>query len=181
MGWLYYHREPGETDRDHFAGKFGEGYEILDCATKRNVFYAALKTPEDKVIAFVALIQRVRGDYYNFGYKDMDESMGPSEAECPARILDLLTPVEDLDLGENGTQWATEWRKRCRENADKQASRPKVRKGDTVKLASKFKFTNGVEDDTFTLVDGKRNRWTTSSGMLVRLPARGRWPEYEVV
>ncbi len=181
MGWLMYHREAGETDREHFAAKFGEGYEILDSATKDSVFYAALKTPEGPVTAFVALISRSPGGGHNFGYKDMDESMGPHEASCPARILDLLSPVEDLGLGESGSKWAAEWRARCRANADREAARAKVRKGDTVKLTRGFAFTNGETEDTFTLIDGRRNRWRTPGGLVVRLPARRKWPEYEVV
>ena len=44
----------------------------------------------------------------------MDETVGPSQAECPQSILKLLSPTD--------SQWANEWRERCRENAKKKKS-----------------------------------------------------------
>ena len=56
-------------------------------------------------------------EYYNFGYKDMDESMGPCERECPVSILKLLSARDD--------KWAIEWRAACRENAAKKSASKK--------------------------------------------------------
>ena len=47
-------------------------------------------------------------DYYNFAYKDMDESYGPCQCDCPKGILDLLSPTEN--------EYALQWRKACYEN-----------------------------------------------------------------
>lgn len=47
---------------------------------------------------------------YIFGYKDMDDGMGPVEAECPEAILQLLTPTE--------SSYALAWRTRCWAGAD---------------------------------------------------------------
>lgn len=195
MGWLYYHRPKGETDREHFQREvLGERYRIVECATVNNVFYAAVEAleggyPREGVVtAFVALINRNGGDPHNFGYKDMDETCGPGDAEAPAKVLDALTPVEeaygpvDEHVPEFGANWAIQWRARCRRNLAKAAGRPKVRKGDTVKLAKPFTFADDVEADTFRLENGKRNYWTRlRDGRTVRLPKRARWPEYEVL
>src|SRR3954469_10363647 len=100
MGWLFYHRPKGESDLDHFREKYTGQYRLIDGATKNNVFYgAALDTKRGTVEAAVILIRRCRGEF-NFGYKDMVESMGPVEAECPERILDMLSPVEDCGFSE---------------------------------------------------------------------------------
>jgi hypothetical protein len=45
-------------------------------------------------------------DGRNFGVKDMSETMGPCEAECPAKILDLLAPTT--------SEYALAWRARSR-------------------------------------------------------------------
>lgn len=44
-----------------------------------------------------------------WGYKDIDETMGPVESHALAAILDLLSPTKD--------QWALDWRERCRGTA----------------------------------------------------------------
>jgi hypothetical protein len=63
---------------------------------------------------------------YIFGYKDMDESMGPCEAACPPAILDLLTPTD--------RPYAVAWRERCRAAATGRPSHPRLRSGQTVVL-----------------------------------------------
>ena len=75
-------------------------------------YYAAVEhtgpAREREVFAAVCLIEYNLRDPegYIFGYKDMTEHMGPCQSECPAAILDLLTPTE--------SPYAREWRERCR-------------------------------------------------------------------
>lgn len=136
MGWLFYHRPPGQSDRDHFAPKLGDNREIVASATVHNVFYAAvrdLKTGE--VWAFIALIRRQRGDF-NFGYKDMDETAGPVECNAPARVLDALTPTDN--------EYALEWRQKCREHLAKREESAKRRKelqpGSVIEVSHELNF-----------------------------------------
>lgn len=97
MGWLFYERRKGETNVEHFGAKYGEGYTLIDGATVGGVFYAAVRNEETGLVSCdVFLTKWVPNDPYNFGYKDMSESWGPVEARCPTRILDLLSPTEDL-------------------------------------------------------------------------------------
>lgn len=49
-------------------------------------------------------------DYFNFGVKTMEESMGPCEDHCPASILSLLSPTD--------SEYANNWRERCRKNIE---------------------------------------------------------------
>lgn len=156
MGWTSMRREKGQTDREFWTHELNWGEpsdrrrEILDCATIANTFYAAVKEhggPNDgKVWALVVRFARVPRSYYNYTYKEMDETVGPFESACPDRILDLLT--------ETDSKYALEWRARCREfNA-----RPKPRKGDKVMFAHPMRFTDGSERDTFIYEGGSRFR-----------------------
>lgn len=146
MGWTFAHREKGEaTNAEWFAREFPSG-EFLATATVGGTFYAAARTKAepDKVFALVILTRWVPKDQYNFGYKDMDETMGPNEAKAPAKILDLLSPTD--------SEYAIKWRARCRKNLERKAAAAKVKKGVTVKFAAPIKFTNGDEIDEFVFL-----------------------------
>lgn len=184
MGSTSTYRAPGQTDREFWQGELSKGSKILDCATIRlpagggdcwtSVFYAAVQQPDDATYApgetwaLVALQWRGRGDY-NFTYKDMSETMGPCEAECPTRILDLLTPTD--------SEWANEWRERCRSAAERKASVPKVKKGDRIRFVEPIAFTSGVELTELVFVE--RSTFT-ADGCRYRIP---RWKDrkFEVV
>lgn len=173
MGWSTYHRPAGQTDREHFTAELETSrHEILDCATVKNVFYAAVRTKETgQVWAWVCLIHRAPRDYYNFGYKSMDETVGPNAADCPARILDLLTPTD--------SKYAVEWREACRKNlarkAEAKKSTAKVTDGTVIKLATPLNFQGGLTAQEFRLrVNGRTRRWLanpdTDQAFLCRLP-----------
>jgi hypothetical protein len=77
--------------------------ECLDAALVGSTVYAACRTTfkaadEEKGIAagysyvFAAVI--LTSNAGGFGYKSMDESMGPNEVDCPVRIMKLLTPID---------------------------------------------------------------------------------------
>ncbi|MBO6031678.1 MAG: hypothetical protein J6Q22_09415 [Prevotella sp.] len=88
--------------------------EVLKSAMVGSVYYAAVKNHKGEVFAAVFLTcGRTRWDNTAWGYKDMDETMGPNESKCPASILALLTPTD--------SKWANEWRERCRQNIAKAA------------------------------------------------------------
>src|SRR3546814_16262107 len=72
-------------------------------------------------------------DGYIFGCKDMEESMGPCEADCPARILDLLTPTDKA--------YARDWRTSCRANPELRARQ--LADGDRIRLPEQVKFKDG--------------------------------------
>jgi hypothetical protein len=92
-------------------------YEVLKSRMVGSTYYAAVKMtryatetePEKvQVIAAVVLTAVDSKSYYNFSYKDMDETVGPYKYDCPKSILDLLTPIE--------SEWANNWRKACYDN-----------------------------------------------------------------
>ena len=95
----------------------------------------------------VLAVKRTR-DYYNFTYKDMDESVGPCESSCPERLLDRL---EEL-VPEPPNEYARQWRERCRaEIATKERARL-VTRGTVVHFAEALHFSDGVAEDEFVFV-----------------------------
>ena len=148
MGWTSLHREPGsQTDREFFEAELCAGDTIVACATVKNVFYAAVHSgPESSnepgiTWALVALIQRTRGEY-NFTYKTLTDTMGPSDCEAPAKVLDALTPTDNVV--------ANEWRAECRATIALKAKAKAVKPGTVVRFARPLVFTNGDSADTFT-------------------------------
>lgn len=135
MGWTSYsatHYKKGQVDRkaecDHIFNDDMVGisshdiigkFTVLKSTMVGSVYYAAVQktkfaTAEEpemtKVFAAICLTSVNNKDYYNFSYKDMDESCGPCYCDCPASILNLLTPTE--------SEFANEWRKKCRQNIE---------------------------------------------------------------
>lgn len=110
MGWTVAdYRPPGESHEEFFAREvLGERYEILASAHIGGIggtFYAAVREKlSDEVWALVVATTGRPGS--SFGWKEMEESMGPVESECPTEILDLLSPTTE--------EHALAWRARCR-------------------------------------------------------------------
>lgn len=168
MGWLYTCKPRGLPIKDFFQERFGEGVEILDCAAKFDAAYMAVRNVREpeKVYGVVCLIRHVPKDHYNFGYKDMDESCGPNVSECPERILDLLSPVEDLYPHPQSRQWAREWRERCRACIERRKS---VKKGVRVRFSRPIHFQSGLGPfDTFVF-EGRTTFREASTGLRVRI------------
>lgn len=123
MGWVSYHAtfykkgaidRKAECDNEMTAtSENGTKWEVLKSAMRGSTYYAAVKrtNPDGSSYVFgvVCLTSVDRKDYDNFAYKDMDETMGSYKYDCPLSILDLLSPTDN--------EYALEWRKKCRENA----------------------------------------------------------------
>lgn len=110
MGWITTHRAKGITNDEWFSREaLGERYEVVVSSTIKGVYYAAVRTIDTgEVWAYVALTQRAPRSYHNFGWKSMEETMGPCEAHAPAKVLDALTETDN--------EHALEWRARCRKS-----------------------------------------------------------------
>jgi len=161
MGWTFTNRPKGTSDRDWFTAELGEGLDILATHSTFRVFYAAVRNANtDQVFALVALKQWNRDDYYNFGTKVMDETVGPCEAEAPAKILDLLTPTD--------SDWANEWRQKCWDNLAAKKAADKVTPGTVVTFDSPLNFGRWGQFDQFRFV--KRTTFETLDGLRVRIP-----------
>ena len=129
------------------------GLRLLASSCPGNrTYYAAVQEMADgvpgTVLAIVCLVRwNPRShDGHQFGYKDMTETMGPCEADCPAAILDLLSPTDN--------QYALDWRARCRASLERRAR--KLADGDRIRLPEPMTFTDGNVAQEFVIC--KRGR-----------------------
>lgn len=125
MGWTEQHPmfwKNGKVDRkaecDTMFNWESEKYvhTVLKSRMYGREYYAAIErknkeSGEREVFAVVCLTS-VRKENHStwFGYKDMDETMGPCYYNCPKGILDLLT--------ETDYEFANKWRETCRSVLD---------------------------------------------------------------
>jgi len=169
MGWLYMQSLNGHSGpRQYLDAQFTYSRPELTSKVLRSalvgmrVYYAAVEhirheKHESTVFAAVCLVRYNPRDRegYIFGYKDMDETVGPNEADCPEAILDLLTPTE--------YPYAQGWRARCRENAAAQRTRlskPSPRPGQTIVFEQPLSFSDGRNLDRFEVVASPRSHRT---------------------
>ncbi|MEW6289967.1 MAG: hypothetical protein AB1545_08945 [Thermodesulfobacteriota bacterium] len=160
MGWTYTHRGKTPvkeflTDQVNCENEHGR-CTLLDIAiVKMRTAYMAveiirrdtatngLDPATRKVVAFVFLLDyRPSDPDYDMGYKDMDESVGPYEIECPERILKLLTPTDQ--------EYAVQWRQRCWDNIARKKSFRLVK--DAVIETRPISFQDGRTRSRFRVV-----------------------------
>lgn len=167
MGWLYMRSLEGhDGPRAYLDAQFTyERPEVVSKVLKSafvtpRVYYAAVecftKSTGSRIVwALVCLVHynpRDR-DGFIFGYKDVDETMGPCETECPEAILDLLT--------ETDSEYALDWRKRCREHAAARrakAQNPVPRPGQTITFDEPVRFADGLSFTTMKVVANRPGR-----------------------
>ena len=141
MGWTYSDSwGSASAMRDYLRGSLtSAGNEIVKDALVGygHRYYAAIKGKDGHTGIFVALINGSRANGY--GYKDMDESMGPCEHDCPLSVLDAASPIEDLYgpvKEDGGAKWATDWRAKVRayhaKRAEGRATAKTLKRGDKV-------------------------------------------------
>jgi len=114
MGWLF-----GWSTRkdlvDHLCE--GNGVKTLKRCFKGNNMWAVQQTDAGITFAVLYLIKGPaygnKNDRYGWGYKDVDETMGPYKLDFPVSWLDLLSPCD--------SEYSVEWRKKVRERAAEMA------------------------------------------------------------
>ncbi|OZA58976.1 MAG: hypothetical protein B7X78_08765, partial [Sphingomonadales bacterium 39-62-4] len=92
-------------------------------------------------------------DGCTFGYKDMTETMGPCESDCPAAILDELT--------ETDSTYASEWRARCRANLVRrklERAKPVPKPGQTIVFDESIRFNDGEDRNRFTVIANPKGK-----------------------
>ena len=161
MGWLFMRSLGGHAtpkayldDQFTYAREDRRSRVLASGLVAMRTYYAAVEhitvsTGAREVWALVCLVRYNRRDRegFVFGYKDMEESMGPCEDACPAKVLDLLTATDNAH--------ALNWRSRCRarlaERAVQQA-KPGPWPGDIVILAEPMLFRDGRRLSRFQAV-----------------------------
>ena len=164
MGWLFKSSLGGHSGpREYLDAEFtceqpGRSSRVLRSALVRmRTYYAAVEVlaegREREVWACVCLVKYNLRDRegYIFGYKSMEEGMGPCETECPVAILELLTPTSN--------DYALKWRSACRERAATRLAKPKLRHGELVTFAAPIRFADGRTHQTLRVdIDDHYNR-----------------------
>lgn len=169
MGWLYTNKSRQQTVMDFFKKELGydredKSGEVLDCAVVnlRTAYLAYRVTNKETgrtfVIGAVCLIHFCKG-YHNFGYKDMDETMGPYVARCPERILRQLSPLDQIEPHYGSSYHnARKWRKACRDAIARRKEVSALKVGDTIRFFTPVRFTDGSEVDTLRLLQKGKGR-----------------------
>ena len=167
MGWLFMSRggmAPFATPKTYLDNQCTyspdpakgreTGLRVLKSTVRSSAYYAACQSYDAdgprETFAIICLIKWNPGarSGEEFGYKDMDETMGPFNFDCPASILDLL--------GRPGNDHAANWREQCRQRLAL-TSRRKPRPGDTLVLPEPLTFTDGVAERSFRVAQsGKK-------------------------
>ena len=176
MGWLYMKSLKGQSGpRQYLDAQFTQlrpdatSKVLRSALVGMRVYYAAVErvriaAREREVWAAICLVRYNPRDRegYVFGYKDMDESMGPYECDCPEPILDLLTPTD--------CEYALQWRARCRENTAARrarAAKPSPRAGQVIVFDEPLSFADGRSFERLEVVANPRSHRT----VLFRAPA----------
>ena len=127
---------------------------MLGAARVANTVYIALKstdkaTGQSYVFAAVILISNTQKD--GFGYKDMDESVGPCECACPDRIMRLLSPIADIP----NPGYAADWRARVAAQktaaAELRTKRKRLMPGAIITLQNEVRFRDGKTATAFRM------------------------------
>lgn len=155
----YENEEFKQTILDAAQVGFTEAYAAVERIIK--------SSGERTVFALAYMIQYTKG-YYDFGYKDMSEHMGPGICRCPERILKLLTPLPEPSGKDDSTEWARQWRENCwaRINEAKERRKqrrkngPRFKEGDTVIFRRPLRFSDGSSRDKLKVLSTKPLRFT---------------------
>ena len=127
MGWTGIHTYDKPNIKEFMRGEFTKDNwaRIVEDGVHGSTYYAALERTDTPgvVFAVVALTGYSRRDR-EFRYKDMTEHMGPVESNAPLKVLNALT--------ETDSEYALQWRERCRENKRKvRETNAKIKPGQT--------------------------------------------------
>lgn len=167
MGWLFMNDAGANkatlVQRFRAPGYWNDGAELLADRVVGNHYWAAVKRLDGehagRVFIFLALMKS-GGPNSGWGYKDMDETIGPFYYDCPLALLNMAT---DPPYG----PYAAEWRQGVRDYHAKRAARPKPVAGLVVQYGGNAYRLTGPA--------GPRRGWNVtrcSDGLPMRMKAR---------
>lgn len=155
MGWTFYPKPANvKADLDQqltWASETGTRRVLDSAIVAASEYYAAVEyIAPDGTRAVWAAVFMLRfnpkaADGYTFGYKDMDETVGPYCRRCPIRILDLLTETQ--------SEYAKQWRESCRAYHAARKAKPALTDGITIAVENAPVF-NGFKLDRVRVVRG---------------------------
>lgn len=176
MGWTsiyddYLINKKTEGVRDYLVRNYERGgrLKVVDFSKKGSTVYMAINVVgTDEVFGEVVMTGFDGGEFL---YKEVSESMGPYQVECPQRILKKLTPTDD--------KYAIEWRKRCWDfhKRNRNASK-KYQHGDVLTFPNEIVFTDGFKGNQFILI--KEGRRTLFASYREQTSMDRVYPEYRI-
>ena len=104
-----------------------DNYEIVRSTMVGVTYYAAVRLlnyDQHPVVGFVISTKVDQSDYFNFSYKVISEDLGPAEIQCPDSILN--------ELSETDSEYAIQWRNRCRKFNQKKEKLNTLRMGSQI-------------------------------------------------
>ena len=150
MGWLSYNiysSPKAECDNCYNQNLERNGVKgqdkVLCSCMKGNVYYAVIErtwednTPREVWAAVARTYYNPKAKHDNFAIKEIDETMGPFDYDMPEKYLDMLT--------ETHSQFAKEWREKCRLNIEKKKKLKSVKIGQFISFVSTFDTSSGVK------------------------------------
>jgi hypothetical protein len=150
MGWWF---KQGATKKE-LVDEYIHNKNVIDHALVGNNLWMLVQSGENRVVC-LALLRSERG--YGYGSKDIDETMGPGDVNCPERLINNATePLND---------YSKKWRGYVREHHQKRRSIPKWKAGDRIKW---------WDGSTFTLSHKRGRGWITTCRSSVTTKALNR-------
>jgi hypothetical protein len=197
MGWLFYHKPKGVKAVDSIIAGCGPEFAqriVASSATREAVFLVAqFNEPDSDVyvpdadgnirVLLVYMIKSVpnASDGYNFGYKDLTETMGPYGCPAPMSIIAQCSELQDPigPLPEySSLKSARGYREMSAKAAAQKALKRKLKPGNKVVLPAPLSF-GGIDCQRFTVevcrVRGRKGMSTVfraENGMLCSVSAR---------
>ena len=109
MGWSYPYSTHTRADLVQYLrrpDRFGERFELVRaCATGSRHWYLVRERATGRHWIGLDLMKGIKGD--GWGYKDLDETCGPCDVDCPLSYLAAPHEVEPRG-------YAAQWRERVR-------------------------------------------------------------------
>ena len=197
MGWTFFHKPKGikavEAVKNSFGADWCANKVVAETATREGVFLVLKVHEPDSTVYIpdadgfirtlaVVMIKSVPKDQYNFGYKDMTETMGPYGCEAPLSIIAQCSELRDPIGPEprfSSLRSVREYRARCARVAAFKALKRGLKPGAKVTLPQALPFA-GQKLQSFTVerarVRGRKGISTVfravDNGMLCSIPAR---------
>ena len=109
----------------------------------RAEYYLAVYDEHEK--RYTCTVSLIRNGKNEFGKKDMCENMGPTVANCPKRILDIIEQSEPDGIN------AFLWRKACWQNLAKAKLSRQLKDGDILRFEKTLGFADGVKENQFVV------------------------------
>jgi hypothetical protein len=161
MGWSY-----GWSSKKNLvrylqsSERLGQHHKLLSSCLRGNCLWQLIESEDGTRWIGLDLLGAYDGEW---GYKDMDESMGPNYYSCPLSYLD-----KSENNGKSRNEFATSWRAAVREHHAKKKPAQKLAVGQVWALKG-VRYPQAVQ---LTCLKPLRGRDTGYPGMIYRLSRR---------